>query len=484
MTDLISAPNTGASDAQPTAPMPPSDGDQPVEWAPAEPAPKKRRVGLWVGIGAGALLLAAGGASTILIAPGTTVAGISVGWMTPGMAAETISSHLAQTKVTLTGAGKDATVNGAALGAQADATALADKAFSDHPMWNLGSWMGEDIPAKISLDAAAADRALRAAVPGSYTDAVDATVTFDKASGTYVVTDAKAGTGIDVDALSAAFVKAVGANKSSFEFSGAPTEAAASITTDAAKAAAEKLNAMLGTAGFYIGKERTVPIAPATLASWLSVKDVDGKLVVSADQSAIQTTVDTLAKTVDRPAVNATNIVDSGGKVLKTMTAGATGRVLGDTSKIASDFAAQLGDGKGVFTLPVTETPFESTNLVRKIEVDLSEQRTYLIENGKIVKSWAISSGRSGHDTAIGNFRIYAHVRIQDMRGNNGDGTKYLTKDVPWVTYFNGDQAFHGTYWHNNFGTPMSHGCVNMPIEVAKYVYEWAPTGLEVQVHA
>ncbi|MDR2998513.1 MAG: murein L,D-transpeptidase, partial [Microbacterium sp.] len=120
MTDLVSAPNTGAQDvvaegAAPTVPLtdalPPSDGSAHVEWAPNEPAPKKHRLGLWIGIGAGALLLAAAGASTILIAPGTTVAGIPVGGMTVGMAADAISSHLADTEIVLTGSGANTTVN-------------------------------------------------------------------------------------------------------------------------------------------------------------------------------------------------------------------------------------------------------------------------------------------------------------------------------------------------------------------------------------
>ena len=69
----------------------------------------------------------------------------------------------------------------------------------------------------------------------------------------------------------------------------------------------------------------------------------------------------------------------------------------------------------------------------------------------------------------------------------NPDLTKapnYYTKNVPWVMYYNGDEALHGTYWHNNFGTPMSHGCVNMPVDAAAFVYSWAPRGTEVWVHS
>ena len=69
----------------------------------------------------------------------------------------------------------------------------------------------------------------------------------------------------------------------------------------------------------------------------------------------------------------------------------------------------------------------------------------------------------------------------------NPDTTKwpyYYTEDVPWVMYFNGDQALHGAYWHNEFGRRRSHGCVNFPVGVAQFAYEWAPMGTEVRVQS
>ena len=68
----------------------------------------------------------------------------------------------------------------------------------------------------------------------------------------------------------------------------------------------------------------------------------------------------------------------------------------------------------------------------------------------------------------------------------NRDLTKapyYFTPDVPWVMYYNGDEALHGAYWHDNFGNVMSHGCINMPLGSAEFAYSWAPMGTEVSVH-
>lgn len=488
MTDLISGPGTGQSHAilsdADTAALPPIDGAQPMEWAPMEPAPRKRRLGLWIGLGAGALAVAAAAASLLLIAPGTTVAGVSVGFMTPGMAAEAVSSRVASTEVQLTGVADGTRLAGADLGAGVDATALADQAFADRPMWNLGAWMGEPITPEVTLDAEVADSALRAAVPAGYTPATDATVAFDANAAKYAATPAEPGTGLSLDELTKEFTAALAAGETSFEFSGAPTEVAPLITDEKAAATVDKLNGMLAKAGFYVGDERTVPVAPEVAASWLTIAPADGELQITADAAKIQSVVDTLASKVDREVVNARNIVDSDGKVLKTLTEGKEGRVLGDTSTTATDFAEKLSGGDAAFALPVTSTPFESTNLFRRIEIDLSEQRTYLYENEKLVKSWAVSTGKAGTATDKGRFRVYAQLRTQNM-GRKDLTVKpyYYTPNVPYITYYNGDEALHGTYWHSNFGTPMSHGCVNMTIDAARYVWEWATKGTEVWVH-
>lgn len=483
---MISGPDTGALDAlssdAPTEAKPPIDGDRPMEWAPNEPAPRKRRTGLWVGLGVGALVLAAGGASTILIAPGTTVAGVSVGGMTPGMAAEAVSGRLASATIELTGAGAGATVSGADLGASVDAIALTEQAFADRPMWNIGSWMGEPIVADVTLDASAAERALHAAVPDSFVDAVDATVTYDAEAKKYVMTADEPGTGISVPELEKAFTAAALDGDLDFTFSGDPTEAPADITTDEATATADQLNGMLGQLGFYVGDERTVPVSPDVASTWLSVQALDGELTVSADSAAIQTVVDTLPKLVDRDVVNATNIVDSKGNVLREVTPGKEGRVLGDTSDAATDFAEALESGDATFDLPVTTTPFETTALYRRIETDLGSQRVYLYENEKLVNSWAISSGLAETPTPTGRFKVFAHTALQDM--GCFEGAAYCTENVPWNTWFAPNIAFHGAYWHNNFGQRMSHGCVNLPPSLAKQIYDWAPVGLEVWVHS
>ncbi len=458
-------------------------GDRPVEWAPSEEAPrKKRHIGRWVGIGLGVLALGLGAASTVLIAPGTAIAGVQVGGMTPGAAAEAVSNHLNGMQVTLTGEGAGKRVTGSDLGLRVDAAKLADKAFADRPMWNITTWMGAPVAATISLDDRAADHALRAQVPTVYQDATDATVAFNGTG--YVATPAKNGSGIDLKALTTAITAAAEKGQGSVSFPAKAATTAPAITDKDATATAAQLNTMLSALGFYVGTERTVPIDPATASKWITVTPEDGKLTIHADQAAIQKSVDALPALVNRAPVNATSIVDSSGAVLDDVTPGVTGRQLGDVSGVAAAFASQIAGGNGAFALPVKDTPFASTTLLRKIDVNLSTETLTVTENGNVVDSWLISSGRGDFATHTGSFAVNWKLETQNM--GNTDLTKapfYYQPDVKWIMYFNGDEALHGVYWHDNWGTPMSHGCVGMPEWRAEWLFDWSPQGTEVNVH-
>lgn len=473
MTDLVDTPATSNS-----------DDPRPLEWAPREPEPKKRRLGLWIGIGAGAVALAAAATSAILIAPGTTIAGVPVGWMTAGAAADTLNNRLANVDVAFTGTSVDPVIDGATLGAQIDGQALAEQAYAERPMWNVSSWFGEPLVGDIVLDAAKAESLLRSEIPASYEDPINAGVTFDKTTNTYVTTPAESGTGINLGNLTAAIAEGIAAGETTVKFDGGPTKVNAPISDAKATEMAKTLNGMLGSIGFYVGLERTVPVAPDVAASWITVNDDNGKLVIDADPKAITATITGLAAAVNRPPVGAQVVTNSDGSVLRDIAAGVPGRELGDVSSLAKTFAAQLEKGNAVAELPVTETPFATTNLQRSIDVNLSDQRVSVIENGNVIDSWYVSAGAGEFATQTGNFQVGWKTSSQNMGDRDlTQSPYYFQPDVKWVMYFNGDEAFHGVYWHSNWGTAMSHGCVGMPEWRAQWLYDWAPEGVDVNVH-
>ena len=114
----------------------------------------------------------------------------------------------------------------------------------------------------------------------------------------------------------------------------------------------------------------------------------------------------------------------------------------------------------------------------RWIDVDLSEQRVYAYEGSTNVNSFLVSTGTWLHPTVIGRFKIYIKLLYTDMSGPG-----YYLPDVPYTMYFYSGYALHGTYWHSNFGVPMSHGCVNLSIPDAGWLFNWASVGTIVNVH-
>ncbi len=116
------------------------------------------------------------------------------------------------------------------------------------------------------------------------------------------------------------------------------------------------------------------------------------------------------------------------------------------------------------------------------IDVDLSSQTMVAFEGQTPVFVSKVSTGLPRYPTVLGTFRIYAKYTAQDMRGGTG-ADYYFLPNVPYVMYFYSAYALHGVYWHSNFGQPMSHGCVNLPTEAARWVYDWAPIGTLVITH-
>jgi len=113
----------------------------------------------------------------------------------------------------------------------------------------------------------------------------------------------------------------------------------------------------------------------------------------------------------------------------------------------------------------------------RWIYIDLSEQRTYAFQGDQMINRFRVSTGKSTTPTVVGEFKVYVKYRYASM-----SGADYYLPNVPYVMYFYKDYGIHGTYWHMNFGTPMSHGCVNLKTEDAGWLFKWASVGTIVKV--
>lgn len=140
----------------------------------------------------------------------------------------------------------------------------------------------------------------------------------------------------------------------------------------------------------------------------------------------------------------------------------------------------QVPNSLALLTPPTRRVLGESTG-EKEIQVDLTNQRLYAYEGDNLVYTFLVSTGKWGR-TPTGTFTIANKFRFVGMSGGSTAlGTYYNLPNVPYTMFFGNAQipasrgfSFHGTYWHNNFGVPMSHGCINMKISEAGILYNWA----------
>ena len=109
----------------------------------------------------------------------------------------------------------------------------------------------------------------------------------------------------------------------------------------------------------------------------------------------------------------------------------------------------------------------------RWVAVDLFEQTLIAYEDDRPVFATVVSSGLSDWPTTEGLFKVWARLRNDTMSGATGEPDAYYVQNVPWVMYFKGGISLHGTYWHGDFGYRRSHGCVNLSISDARWIYDW-----------
>ncbi|MEJ7839932.1 MAG: L,D-transpeptidase [Thermomicrobiales bacterium] len=117
------------------------------------------------------------------------------------------------------------------------------------------------------------------------------------------------------------------------------------------------------------------------------------------------------------------------------------------------------------------------------VDINLSAQYMVVYSGDTPVLESYVSTGRPGFDTPTGTYYVQTMYEFDDMDGVLG-GEYYFVSQVPDVLYFTGGgHAIHGTYWHSNFGAVMSHGCVNLPMDVSAWLYSHASIGMRITIH-
>jgi lipoprotein-anchoring transpeptidase ErfK/SrfK len=260
---------------------------------------------------------------------------------------------------------------------------------------------------------------------------------------------------------------------------------ASQLNTTLQQIANQPINLVIGA--------KTVPLDSATIKSWLHVvtdKKTNTAYIHLNDQS-IGPSINQLTSKYAKSPVNQVTVTHPDGTSLM-VASGREGVSVGDSNELAKQLAPTVLAGKGMqLNVPLQPIPFQSVTAAafdKLIEVNVVTKQMYLYDKGNFTRQYAISAGAPATPTPIGQFKVYAKFASQDMKGFNPDGSKYFQPHVPWINYFlPGGYAVHGNYWRpaSVFGAVnTSHGCVSLPVDQAKWVYDWTPIGTTVIVHA
>lgn len=422
-----------------------------------------------IGIGTiGTVLLSLGIGSTVIMAPGATALGHELGWQTQTQARETIEGIAKNHEVVIDGNRVDIEDLGYSV-----VVDLGKYRAASVNHWN------EKVPVQVEVNAQVEQNLKNLAPPVM---PISASVSYK--DGDWVVSDSEDGRSTDIQSLTNAINENLSKDKNLTTFAREVIEP--DITTEEADAFVTRAQDASAGAAVLLDDEQVFEISEDKYMSLFTVDASGDDLLIVPDSAAINELVYTVAEETKSSAQNGSAVVDEEGKVLKVLDEYRDGREmnLAQMEDLYNQIAAGVVDGKNQFTVEMDVVKAEVDKKFRRAVVDKAARQAIFYENEQEVYRFPVAIGRPATPTDSGEFKVHAQLRLQDM-GCSPD-YDYCTKDVPWISYYNGGEAFHGAPWHNDFGDPSgslrSHGCVNMYVEDAKNVYFFLQVGSPVKV--
>ena len=440
--------------------------------------------------------------------PGTTIAGTSVAGMTRDQVISAVNQRADATNVTLTVEGKttQASLNQAGITVDVGQTAdAAMKGSTSFPAFVSALFSQRNVDPVVTVSEESIKKLAATANSTLTSEMKDAAVVVAQDGESFTVTPAQNGNGVSTDDVAAA-VKQAGATLTSVTQDVSVHQMEPAITTEDAQAAAEKANTLLDTPIEISDGIDTFSADRSDKVQWVEFLTKDDGSLDAPSISAVKVAdwVNALAAKTDVKPENRVDNVDSQGNVLTVAREGKKGLKTNNTEQITKDVVAAMTDGtpyEGLFHYDDVEPGSETKqvaegteNLVYQaaegekwVDINLTDASVTAYIGGKVAGGpFYMVPGAPETPTIVGTFHVYLKYDVQTMRGENADGSKYETEGVPWVTYFTGSYAMHGAPWRSSFGWSGyggSHGCVNMPVDAAKFIYDWTDMGDTVVVH-
>jgi lipoprotein-anchoring transpeptidase ErfK/SrfK len=425
-------------------------------------------------------------------APGTQIGSIAVGGMTRAEIEAEVKAHTVDIPITVAVLGLphfNHSATAGELGVSVDAAGLAEQAISAGNglglFTRLNPFSVKQIDLVVNYSVPALQAAISALIPPS--DApTNPVISFDDDTKLYGLSEGTSGWGLSatrsVDALKAVVETGAGGV---VEMREGPVEP--SVSNVSAGQTVSMLNQMLASGVTLASQGESIhTFGAADLVSFVSVSvdSTAGVFRIDADRNAITAALgEVVISTAAKPLPKYT-LVDGDGKELTVLREGRPARTLSDVPGTVAAIAGALSSGVSTVETQWNESDAGSQTITvggahdgHWIDVHLDSQTATTFDGDKPIKTYLISGGLPSTPTPQGSFQIWVKELDTDIFGSD-----YYYDHIVWVGW-NNMYALHTAYWHDNFGEPMSHGCINMrPADILE-VYDWLDYGDWVEVH-
>ena len=475
--------------------------------------PRRRR--RWpLGVAAAALLLlgvvGAGGYAYAAhydgqAVPGTTVAGTDVSGKSRQEIVATIEERAKNTKVGISG---DVTASASLtdLGTTVDAQATADAVMArgdtlGEKLRALVSQGKSEVPVVSTTDKTKVSSYATSLIPEDRAKARNATVVLGEDGATFTTTSSAKGSSLDANTLAQAAQKAATSLDSS-SISLTITDAAPKVSDSDAQKVADKANGWVSQDVTITMGEDSYTAENTDKASWIKITNsTESAPTIAVDSSKVSQWVKSQAEEASSEPVTGERNVNASGQVVSTPTEAKDGKTVNNADAVTTAITQSLGSNKaysGSFEATTVKAewkertiangaeklPYQAAPGEKWVDLNLSNKTVTAYEGATVVHGpVSIVDGAAETPTVTGTYKVYLQYESQTMRGENADGSPYVAEDVPWVSYFYSGYAFHGAGWRSSFGYSGSHGCVNMPVPEAQWIYNWVDTNTVVHSH-
>ena len=435
---------------------------------------------------------------------GVTVAGHEVGGMSRDQVVDLLSDKALAVTLTVVSEGHTTSVSLAEAGGVIDAAATADAAMAGSGTWRgsaLSLVRGRSVPVRTAVDRDAVEELGRRIDSQTGGAPVDASMRLTEDGSAFEAVAGAPGRGVDRGALAGALeTAATSLSDQTIDLPAVDMDPAVSLAD--AEAAAEAANRLIAPQVALSADKTTASAEVSVRASWVKSSAAAGRLEPGLSRERVAAWVDGVAASAERAPINGIDNVDDAGTVLEPARPPKPGRIVTDRDAATSAIVEALEAGTAYSgSLTVEEDPASTEQRVvpagperfayqaapgeKWVDVNLTDSTLTAYEGTTQVHGpILINHGGVGHETITGTYKIYLRYQAQDM-GCTPEWP-YCEKDVPWIAYWHKDYALHGAPWASEFGIgtdESSHGCVNIPVEDAHWIYDWIDVGTTVVTH-